>query len=209
MTPEPVTVFVRKCRERFPNRVQAVILVGSFARGDQRPESDIDLILLVDRVDKRLLQEVSEVVASISTENELNPALVATSELLQDPDIFDWLQIKHDGVVLFGELPEVSSCRLSELDLAKQIARDVLMSSRHYIAVAEPAESFSNGKLWLWNQKPLAFAVRFYEYHKSGEYVRSLQEISRKYPVLSRDPVAEYAVILDECIAICEKILKA
>jgi hypothetical protein len=164
---------------------------------------------LVDRVDKRLLQEVSEVVTSISTKNELNPALVATSELLQDPDIFDWLQIKHDGVVLFGELPEVSSCRLSELDLAKQIAQDVLMSSRHYIAVAEPAENFSSGKLWFWNQKPLAFAIRFYEYHKSGKYIRSLQELSTKYPVLTRDPVAECLVILDECIEICERILRA
>ena len=209
MIPEPVHIFVSKCRERFSDRIHAVIMVGSFARGDQRPQSDIDLCVLVDRVDKRLLQEVSEVVTSIVTKNEINPALVAESELLQLPHIFDWLSMKHDGVVLSGELPKVPACPLSELDLAKQIAQDVLMSSRHYIAVAEPAEKFEGGKLWNWNLKPLAFAARFYEYHVSGSYIRSLRELSKKYPVLSRDPVTEYSVILDECIAVCEKILKA
>jgi predicted nucleotidyltransferase len=209
MAPEPARAFVGKCRERFPDRVQAVILVGSFARGAQRPKSDIDLIVLVDRVDNGLLREVSKVVASVSTANELNPALVATSELLRDPDIFDWLPIKHDGVVLLGELPQVSSCRMSELDLAKLIAHDVLMSSRHYLAVAEPPEKFAGGKLWVWNQKPLAFAVRFYEYHKTGQYTRSFREISQRYPVLARDPVTEHVVILEECIEICEEILRA
>jgi hypothetical protein len=97
---------------------------------------------------------------------------------------------------------------LSELDLAKQIAHDVLMSSRHYIAVDEPEQNFASGKLWIWNLKPLTFALRFYEYHLSRRYIRGLNELSRKYPVLKRDPVTEYSVILDECISICEKILK-
>ena len=208
MIPEPAQLFVTQCKERFSDRIRAIIMVGSFARGDQRPQSDIDLIVLVDAIDKRLLQEVSEVVTSVAMENKINPALVAESELLQAPDIFDWLQIKHDGVLLLGQLPEVPPCRLSELDLAKQIAQDVLMSSRHYIAVAEPAENFAGGKLWFWNLKPLAFALRFYEYHLSGRYIRSLEELAKNYPVLKRDPATEYSVILDECIDICEKILR-
>lgn len=209
MIPEQAHIFVSRCREQLLDRIQAIALVGSFARGDERPESDIDLVVLVDSVDMRLLQKVSGVVTSIVTENEINPALVAESELIQTPHLFDWLMMKHDGLVLFGKLPQVTSCPVSELDIAKQIARDVLMSSRHYIAVAEPEEKFAGGKLWDWNQKPLAFAARFYEYHMSGNYIRSLRELSKKYPVLSRDPVAEYALILDECIEVSEKILEA
>ena len=206
--PEQAQQFARRCGDRLPGRVYTVILTGSFARGDQRPDSDIDLIVLVDHADKELLQAVSGIVTSIPTTNELNPAVIATSELLRDPDIFDWLPIKHDGAVLLGELPEVPPSRLSELGLAKQIAQTVLMSSRHYLAVAEPAENFSGGKLWLWNLKPLAFALRFYEYHLSGHYIRPLPELAAKYPVLSRDPATEHATILDECIEICERILR-
>ena len=209
MVPVPAQLFVDRCKEQCLNCLRAIAMVGSFARGDQRPKSDIDFIVLVDSVDKRLLEQVGKVVTSIRTDNEINPALAAESELVQAPEVFDWLPIKHDGIFLFGQHPEILSCRMSELDLAKQIAKDVLMSSRHYIAVAEPKENFADGKLWFWNLKPLAFALRFYEYHLSGRYIRGLDELSKKYTVLKRDPAKEYPVILDECIDVCEKILEA
>jgi predicted nucleotidyltransferase len=43
-----VAEYVDRIQRRFPNRVLAVMLFGSKARGDADTESDIDLLVLVD-----------------------------------------------------------------------------------------------------------------------------------------------------------------
>ena len=50
--------FVRGLRTRVPERVRSVILYGSRARGDCRPDSDVDLFMVVDRRDEELLDIV-------------------------------------------------------------------------------------------------------------------------------------------------------
>ena len=208
MIPEQAKQFARACCQAFGERISSVILYGSFARGDQRPSSDLDLVVFVDVVDRVLLDDIGGIVESIETPNEINPAVISLSELSAFPDMFDWLAIKHDGVPVFGKMPDTVGGQ-TELDRAKQIAQEVLMSARHYLAVREPAENFAAGKLRHWNLKPLSFALRFFEFHKSGRYVRSANEIAELYPVLSVDPASDYRQIIDNCIDICEEILGA
>jgi predicted nucleotidyltransferase len=43
--------FVRRVRRGFDDRVLSVILFGSRARGDAQPDSDVDLVVIVDRDD--------------------------------------------------------------------------------------------------------------------------------------------------------------
>ena len=162
MIPDAAHGFARRCESALGESLRAVILIGSFARGDETPTSDVDLVVLVESVHRGLLRAVSEIVASLPSENELNPAVIAASELAAEPDIFGWLNVKHDGVLLAGAFPEEPAGSMSELRLARRIAGEVLLSSRHYLSVGEPAEKFAGGKLWTWNQKPLGFALRFY-----------------------------------------------
>ena len=209
MIPGPAQTFADACQDALAKRVDSITLVGSFARGDQRPTSDIDLIVLVDTVDRPLLAHIGSIVADIETPNELNPAVISLDELAREPYVFDWLMIKHDGISVYGRLPEITTCSQSELDQAKQIAQEVLMSARHYLAVQESAEKFASGKLHHWNLKPLGFAVRFYEYHKTGRYIRSPDEIAELYPVLALDPASDYELIIEGCMDVCEEILRA
>lgn len=184
-----------------------MILIGGFARGDSSTTSDIDLIVLVDRADVALLDRVGAVVASIESPHEINPSVVAVTELCAAPESFDWLVIKHEGRLLDGELPPDVTCRQTELDLAQKIAAEVLLSARHYLAVAEPAENFAGGKLRSWILKPLSYALRFYEVDRTGDYPRRYDDVASRYPVLALDPVRDHRQLLEASLAICETIL--
>ena len=207
MIPEAARQFTEACVAKLGSRLTAVLLEGSFVRGDEQNESDIDLFVLVDTVDTTILNQVGMIVSGIKTEHELNPALVSVTELQTYPQLFDYLRIKIEGVILYGALPEIEAPVETELEIAKRIARDVLISSRHYLAVAEPEKKFTNGKLYHWNLKPLGFALRFFHLAQTGEYIRSIRDLSILYPVLSLDPVEEWKRVLQECIVTCEQII--
>lgn len=209
MIPESVERYVEGAGELFGDNLLSIVMVGSFARGDETSASDVDLFVLVHSVDSDLLRKSGELVRGIPARNELNPAFVSLSELRAHPDWFELHKVLHDGVVLLGRLPDDISSTESELTVAKRIAREVLMSSRHYLAVGEPAENFTGGKLWAWNLKPLSFALRYYHFHKTGNYIRKLTDLTREYPILDLDPVADYQRIVDDCVTLCEEIMGA
>ena len=207
MIPEAAQKFADSCAAECGASFIAVLLEGSFARGDNREDSDIDLFVLLDKVDSSVLDQIGSIVARIETRNELNPAVVSLAELESYPELFEYLRVKHDGVLLQGALPEIKSPEESELDIAKRIARDVLMSSRHYLAVSEPGVNFARGKLHNRNLKPLGFALRFFHLAQTGEYIRSVRDLATRYPVLDLDPVKDWQHVLQECMRVCEKII--
>ena len=58
--------YVARIRGRFPNRVLAVTLFGSKARGDADAESDIDLLVLVDAEDREFRSELWRIASNVS-----------------------------------------------------------------------------------------------------------------------------------------------
>ncbi len=55
-------------RQHYPERVRETVLFGSKARGDSRPWSDIDILIIVDRDDWRLSHAISNLAADVSLE---------------------------------------------------------------------------------------------------------------------------------------------
>lgn len=43
---EAMNTFVRKVRDHYHNKIEKIILFGSYARGEAREESDIDLLVI-------------------------------------------------------------------------------------------------------------------------------------------------------------------
>jgi predicted nucleotidyltransferase len=209
VAPEPASQFVDAASNELGDNLVAVLMVGSFARGEQASSSDLDLCVLVNRIDLQVLRAIGELVTSIATPNEINPAVVSIDELRAYPDLFEIHKLRHEGVLLWGGMPNDIVPVESELILAKRIASEVLMSSRHYLAVAEPSYKFTSGKLRPWNLKPLSFALRYYHFHKTGRYLRRFTALAEKYPLLELDPVADHQQIIQGCIDVCEEILSA
>jgi len=63
-----VTEYVEHIRGRFPDRILAVTLYGSKARGDADDESDIDLLVLVDVEDNEFRSQLWAIASDISLE---------------------------------------------------------------------------------------------------------------------------------------------
>ncbi len=63
---QALDAFVKALHEQYPNQVRDVILFGSKARGDSHPDSDIDILILVDEDDWRFSHAISRLAARIS-----------------------------------------------------------------------------------------------------------------------------------------------
>ena len=64
-----VLEYVTHIRGRFPDRILAVILFGSKARGDADAESDIDLLVLVDAEDREFRSELWRIASDVSLDH--------------------------------------------------------------------------------------------------------------------------------------------
>jgi len=61
-----VKTFVHDIREQFQDQILAVALFGSKARGDDDPESDIDLIVIADSEDREFRSALWRIASKIS-----------------------------------------------------------------------------------------------------------------------------------------------
>ena len=60
LTPEEqawVDEYSRELRERFPDNIEGVVVFGSKARGDDRPDSDVDLLVVLREGDRQIKKE--------------------------------------------------------------------------------------------------------------------------------------------------------
>jgi predicted nucleotidyltransferase len=62
---EAVREFVTGVTVRFPQRVRSIHLYGSWARGTARPDSDIDVFVVVDRRDGALAEGIQGVALEV------------------------------------------------------------------------------------------------------------------------------------------------
>jgi len=59
---EAIQSFVHKVERRFPDRLLSILLFGSRARGDAGPDSDMDLLVVLDNPDletRRMIRDLA------------------------------------------------------------------------------------------------------------------------------------------------------
>ena len=67
-----VSEFVRLLDERFGHLISAVALFGSKARGESMPDSDVDLLVVVDSDDWRVHKQVRYLAADLSLKKPIH-----------------------------------------------------------------------------------------------------------------------------------------
>jgi predicted nucleotidyltransferase len=65
---EALRDFVERVTARLPGRVESITLYGSWARGTARPDSDVDVLVVVDRRDQALLDVVFDSAVEVDLE---------------------------------------------------------------------------------------------------------------------------------------------
>lgn len=100
--------YIEEIRKIYGSHLQKVILYGSYARGDFRPESDVDILILLDLSDielKAYSQQLSYMTYDFNMDNDLDIKPIAKCEthfrkwLLNYPF---YASIHKEGVVLYG-----------------------------------------------------------------------------------------------------------
>lgn len=83
------------------NQVDRIVLYGSYARGEARPDSDLDiLIVLKDEPDlTALIRQTSALVAKLSLENDLviSRAFISKERLEKERSPFT-LNVQREGI---------------------------------------------------------------------------------------------------------------
>ncbi len=118
----------------FINNVETLMLFGSYVRGEETPESDIELFIVVaDDVLKTTL------LSRLKTIKEIDPTIVSPGELkvlLQQRDIHNLLLLKTamlEGKILWGgkDLSEIAANPLSKDQIRSFLAETLDMEQKY------------------------------------------------------------------------------
>ncbi|MBE5910820.1 nucleotidyltransferase domain-containing protein [Pseudobutyrivibrio sp.] len=100
--------YVEQILSIYGSHVKKIILYGSYARGDNRPESDIDIMILLDLSDAEVAEyqhELSGITFDYNFDNDLDINPIAQSEAVFNKwvGVYPFFKnVKEEGVVLYG-----------------------------------------------------------------------------------------------------------
>ena len=92
-----------RLKEVFGDRLRGVVLYGSRARGDAAVDSDIDFLVLLDRVEsfKAERKKISPIACDLSLEHELAVSALPVSEAAFDSEETPlFLNARREGIVV-------------------------------------------------------------------------------------------------------------
>jgi predicted nucleotidyltransferase len=88
----------------FPGLVQQIIVFGSKARGTARPDSDLDLLVLISAGDWRTRAAVANVGYALSDQHDVDPSILARTvdewRARSDARSPFWQTVSRDGVAV-------------------------------------------------------------------------------------------------------------
>ena len=100
--------FVKQINNLLGDRIKKVILYGSYARGDYKDNSDIDIMILTDLTDEEIIEyreQVSNIAFDIEFENDFD---ITISPLIKNINKFEfwtnvlpfYMNIQKEGEIL-------------------------------------------------------------------------------------------------------------
>lgn len=113
--PSQLEVYIEEIKRIYGSALKAIILYGSYARGDFRADSDIDIMILVDRTDMELKEYRHQLSAATYDFNELHGLdvrpIAKSSEHFKkwEASYPFYSNIKNEGVVLYGAVSDYQS----------------------------------------------------------------------------------------------------
>lgn len=177
-----VSLFVEKMAEAFGGNIKSIVLCGSYARGDQTENSDMDMYCFFEKCSPEDLIAIGKIVGSFSPlypQFELNVQCMTVDEYARQGFGRAFVTpIKYfESKVVYGEDLGVKPSREDFYPLFEDIISETVMSIRHYITAQEPAQRLADGRLKRWALKPLCVALRIERFIITGAYPHHFKEL--------------------------------
>ena len=168
-----LTPFTMALREAFPEQVAFCGIQGSYGRGEAGPDSDVDLVVILEEAGARELERYRALIASMPFAGRACGFVCARRALAVWPK-FDALQLLLDTKPLYGELsPQLPPMGPEDIALASAAAASMVYHAAcHAFLFQGPAED------WLPAlSKAVFFALRLERYRRTGTYLPRRQTL--------------------------------
>lgn len=103
-----IDLYIEEVKNVYGSHLRQIILYGSYARGDYRPDSDVDIMILLDMSDlelKAYSQQLSYMTYDFNMDNDLDIKPIAKSEKHFRKWVVNYpfyANVDKEGVVLYG-----------------------------------------------------------------------------------------------------------
>jgi len=101
IVPDPILeLFTQRLRKTLGNHIRGVIVYGSRARGDSLPESDYDVLVLVDEYSQVLEDKIDNIAWRLGDEKLVSIIALVVEETEFESDIYEplFINIRREGV---------------------------------------------------------------------------------------------------------------
>jgi predicted nucleotidyltransferase len=178
-------LFVNQATDTFGSTLKSITLVGSYAREEATPSSDIDLYCIFDKLSGEDLASMGRIVRSLPIpyeKLELNTQCLTVDEFANQG--FEQHFVKRpvlyfEGKVLYGTSFAAKPSATEIKSFICELLANSIMSTRHYLTVLESKEKLATGKLRVWSLKPFIAALRLERYLACGTYPLTYTDLLR------------------------------
>ena len=165
--------FTKKLFDEFSSRIKFIGLQGSYNRGEATPESDIDIVIIIDKLSFEDLTAYKKIVASMPYSEKVCGFISGEKEIYNWPK-FDLFQLLNDTVSLHGNLQDfipvikrndiLDSIKINTANLYHQMCHSYLFENK-------------NTKVLYQGYKSVFFILQALYYSRNTEYIGSKNEL--------------------------------
>ncbi len=165
--------FTKKLFDIFGNRLKFIGLQGSYKRGEAKPESDIDIVIILDKLSFEDLNSYKKIVNSMPYSEKVCGFISGEKEIYNWPK-FDLFQLLNDTVSLHGNLQDfipiikrndiLNSIKINTANLYHQMCHAYLFENKDVEVLYQ-------------GYKSVFFILQALYYSRNTEYIGSKKEL--------------------------------
>jgi len=99
-----IQILIERLTQTFPDQILTTTLFGSKARGDASPESDIDILVIIQSEDWQVVRQIRQIGARVSLEQDVlfNMHVVDQAQWakMKHAQSTYWRNVQRDGIEL-------------------------------------------------------------------------------------------------------------